>query len=136
MLIGLRLVDLRNITLQRSSGYCLFIGSDRDHSAVWCRRSIAGIVSSCFHIFCVRRPAVNYSRRYWYSSWTSLVDVFIMQNLTGPITVFNKTIFDIMERQPNPPAYLHFIGWVYLWSAIFHWITALLNCMPHLSSGN
>ena len=59
-----------------------------------------------------------------------------MQNLTGPITVFNKTIFDIMERQPNPPAYLHFIGWVYLWSAIFHWITALLNCMPHLSFGN
>ncbi|KAF8895312.1 HCO3 transporter family-domain-containing protein [Infundibulicybe gibba] len=47
--------------------------------------------------------------------------------VTGPITVFNKTIFDIIERQSNPPVYLHFIGWVYLWAAIFHWVTAILN---------
>ncbi|CAA7261455.1 unnamed protein product [Cyclocybe aegerita] len=47
--------------------------------------------------------------------------------VTGPITVFNKTIFDILEREPNPPNYLHFIGWVYLWGAILHWITAVLN---------
>ncbi|KAJ8509545.1 hypothetical protein ONZ45_g8309 [Pleurotus djamor] len=48
--------------------------------------------------------------------------------VTGPITVFNKTIFDLIEQQSNPPVYLHFIGWVYLWAAIFHWVTALLNC--------
>ncbi|KAL4071913.1 HCO3 transporter family-domain-containing protein [Scleroderma citrinum] len=47
--------------------------------------------------------------------------------VTGPITVFNKTIFDILERQPNPPSYLHFVGWVYLWAAIIHWFTAALN---------
>ncbi|KIM43231.1 hypothetical protein M413DRAFT_444039 [Hebeloma cylindrosporum] len=47
--------------------------------------------------------------------------------VTGPITVFNKTIFDIISREPNPPVYLHFMGWVYLWGAIFHWATALLN---------
>ncbi|EGN98127.1 hypothetical protein SERLA73DRAFT_169180 [Serpula lacrymans var. lacrymans S7.3] len=47
--------------------------------------------------------------------------------VTGPITVFNKTIYDIIEKQPNPPNYLHFIGWVYLWGAILHWITAILN---------
>ncbi|KAF8158230.1 HCO3 transporter family-domain-containing protein [Crassisporium funariophilum] len=50
-----------------------------------------------------------------------------ISGVTGPITVFNKTIFDIIEREPNPPNYLHFIGWVYLWAAILHWITALLN---------
>ncbi|EKM75911.1 hypothetical protein AGABI1DRAFT_45748 [Agaricus bisporus var. burnettii JB137-S8] len=44
-----------------------------------------------------------------------------------PITVFNKTIFDILKREDNPPNYLHFIGWVYLWGAIFHWVTAVLN---------
>lgn len=48
--------------------------------------------------------------------------------VTGPITVLNKTIFDIIERQPDPPNYLQFIGWVYLWGAILHWITAALNC--------
>ncbi|PPR00437.1 hypothetical protein CVT24_004498 [Panaeolus cyanescens] len=47
--------------------------------------------------------------------------------VTGPITVFNKVIFEIIERESNPPVYLHFIGWVYLWGAIFHWITAILN---------
>ncbi|THH21570.1 hypothetical protein EW146_g43 [Bondarzewia mesenterica] len=47
--------------------------------------------------------------------------------VTGPITVFNQTIFRIIERQPNAPNYLHFIGWVYLWGAILHWITAALN---------
>ncbi|KAJ7246395.1 HCO3 transporter family-domain-containing protein [Mycena rebaudengoi] len=47
--------------------------------------------------------------------------------VTGPITVFNKTIFDIIESQSNPPVYLHFVGWVYLWAAILHWLTALFN---------
>lgn len=41
--------------------------------------------------------------------------------------MFNKTIFDILSREPKPPIYLHFIGWVYLWGAILHWATALLN---------
>ncbi|KAF7357660.1 hypothetical protein MSAN_01362600 [Mycena sanguinolenta] len=47
--------------------------------------------------------------------------------VTGPITVFNKTIFTIIESQPNKPNYLQFVGWVYLWAAILHWITAVLN---------
>ncbi|KAK0469452.1 HCO3 transporter family-domain-containing protein [Desarmillaria tabescens] len=47
--------------------------------------------------------------------------------VTGPITVFNKTIYDIIERQADAPVYLHFIGWVYLWAAIIHWVTAILN---------
>jgi len=28
----------------------------------------------------------------------------------------------------NPPNYHQFIGWVYLWAAIIHWVTAILNC--------
>lgn len=48
--------------------------------------------------------------------------------VTGPITVLNKTIYTIIERQENPPDYLQFVGWVYLWGAILHWITAALNC--------
>ncbi|KAF9493545.1 hypothetical protein BDN71DRAFT_1450240 [Pleurotus eryngii] len=55
------------------------------------------------------------------------VQPLTIAGVTGPITVFNKTIFDIIERQSDPPNYLQFIGWVYLWAAIFHWITALLN---------
>lgn len=47
--------------------------------------------------------------------------------VTGPITVFNKTIYDIINKQPNAPNYLHFVGWVYCWAAIIHWVTAILN---------
>ncbi|KAJ7175398.1 HCO3 transporter family-domain-containing protein [Mycena filopes] len=47
--------------------------------------------------------------------------------VTGPITVFNKTIYTIIESQPDKPIYLHFVGWVYLWAAILHWIAAILN---------
>ncbi|KIK59270.1 hypothetical protein GYMLUDRAFT_44640 [Collybiopsis luxurians FD-317 M1] len=47
--------------------------------------------------------------------------------VTGPITVFNKTIFRIIQGQPDAPNYLHFVGWVYLWAAIIHWVTAILN---------
>ena len=50
---------------------------------------------------------------------------------TGPITVFNQTIYRIVERQSDAPNYLHFIGWVYLWAAILHWITAALNCTSY-----
>nr|GAT43806.1 predicted protein [Mycena chlorophos] len=47
--------------------------------------------------------------------------------VTGPITVFNETIYTITQNRPDAPVYLHFVGWVYLWAAILHWITALLN---------
>ncbi|KAI0056306.1 hypothetical protein BV25DRAFT_1814306 [Artomyces pyxidatus] len=47
--------------------------------------------------------------------------------VTGPITVLNQTIYNIIEKHPDSPDYLHFIGWVYLWGAILHWITAALN---------
>jgi hypothetical protein len=51
----------------------------------------------------------------------------VIAGVTGPITVFNKTIYDIMERQDNPPVYLHFIGWVYLWGAILMVLSAVFN---------
>ncbi|KAI0299586.1 HCO3 transporter family-domain-containing protein [Russula brevipes] len=47
--------------------------------------------------------------------------------VTGPITILNQTIFKILENRDDSPDYLQFIGWVYLWGAIFHWITAALN---------
>lgn len=57
--------------------------------------------------------------------------LFIKMTMTrrflGPITVFNKTIFTIMEGKSDPPNYLHFIGWVYLWSAIMHFVLAAFN---------
>ncbi|KAG8705487.1 hypothetical protein FRC09_002924 [Ceratobasidium sp. 395] len=52
--------------------------------------------------------------------------------VTGPITVLNKTIYDILQTRSDAPNYLHFIGWVYLWAAIMHWIAAALNAANFL----
>ncbi|KAG8713436.1 hypothetical protein FRC11_012170 [Ceratobasidium sp. 423] len=52
--------------------------------------------------------------------------------VTGPITVLNKTIYDILKTRDDAPEYLHFIGWVYLWAAIMHWVAAVLNAANFL----
>lgn len=51
----------------------------------------------------------------------------LISGVTGPITVFNKTIFEIFRGRSDGYDYLHFMGWVYLWAAILHWVTAILN---------
>lgn len=51
----------------------------------------------------------------------------LISGVTGPITVFNKTIFDIFKGRTDGWDYLHFMGWVYLWAAILHWVAAALN---------
>ncbi|WWC92161.1 uncharacterized protein L201_007115 [Kwoniella dendrophila CBS 6074] len=56
----------------------------------------------------------------------------LISGVTGPITVFNKTIYDIFENKADGPDYLHFIGWTYLWAAIFHWIAAVMNAVQGL----
>ena len=48
--------------------------------------------------------------------------------------MFNKTIYDITQNRSGAPDYLQFVGWVYLWGAILHWITAILNCEFVISS--
>ncbi|ORY29678.1 HCO3 transporter family-domain-containing protein [Naematelia encephala] len=56
----------------------------------------------------------------------------LISGVTGPITVFNKTIFDIFKGQLDSTQYLHFMGWTYLWGAIFHWIAAFFNAVQGL----
>lgn len=68
---------------------------------------------------------------YCWRDWLVFMCLVIVLSLTrklGPITVLNKTIFNILKTQDDAPDYLQFIGWVYLWGAILHWITAALNC--------
>lgn len=59
----------------------------------------------------------------WIVNQSNTLHVFIL----GPITVFNKTIFTIITGHPDSPDYLHFVGWVYLWSAILHIGLAIMN---------
>ncbi|KAF6819815.1 anion exchange protein 4 protein [Colletotrichum sojae] len=49
----------------------------------------------------------------------------VIVGVTGPITVFNYTVYNIME--PTGVNYLAFMCWIGLWSLVFHWILAITN---------
>ncbi|KAH8683165.1 HCO3 transporter family-domain-containing protein [Tricladium varicosporioides] len=49
----------------------------------------------------------------------------VIVGVTGPITVFNYTVYDIMV--PTGTNYFAFMCWVGLWSLVMHWILAVTN---------
>ncbi|KAK1760689.1 HCO3 transporter family-domain-containing protein [Echria macrotheca] len=49
----------------------------------------------------------------------------VIVGVTGPITVFNYTVYDIM--QPTGTNYLAFMCWIGLWSLVLHWLLAVSN---------
>ncbi|KAI0400603.1 HCO3 transporter family-domain-containing protein [Xylaria palmicola] len=49
----------------------------------------------------------------------------VIVGVTGPITVFNYTVYDIIT--PMGTNYLAFMGWIGLWSVLLHWILAATN---------
>ncbi|KAL2266494.1 hypothetical protein VTJ83DRAFT_5846 [Remersonia thermophila] len=49
----------------------------------------------------------------------------VIVGVTGPITVFNYTVYDIM--MPRGTNYLAFMCWIGIWSLVFHWILAITN---------
>ncbi|KAK7754899.1 hypothetical protein SLS62_003213 [Diatrype stigma] len=49
----------------------------------------------------------------------------VIVGVTGPITVFNYTVYDIMA--PTGTNYLAFMCWIGLWSLVFHWVLAVTN---------
>ncbi|USP80751.1 hypothetical protein yc1106_08025 [Curvularia clavata] len=49
----------------------------------------------------------------------------VIVGVTGPITVFNYTVYDIMV--PRGTNYFAFMCWIGIWSLIFHWILAITN---------
>ncbi|KAK1829615.1 HCO3 transporter family-domain-containing protein [Podospora conica] len=49
----------------------------------------------------------------------------VIVGVTGPITVFNYTVYDIMKSSGTN--YLAFMCWIGLWSLVFHWILAITN---------
>ncbi|KAK6849853.1 hypothetical protein PG995_013686 [Apiospora arundinis] len=55
----------------------------------------------------------------------------VIVGVTGPITVFNYTVYDIMI--PTGTNYLAFMCWIGLWSLVFHWILAVTNSCNWLS---
>ncbi|KAI9843592.1 MAG: hypothetical protein M1838_002541 [Thelocarpon superellum] len=55
----------------------------------------------------------------------------VIVGVTGPITVFNYTVYDIMT--PRGTNYLAFMCWIGLWSLVMHWILAITNACNGLT---
>ena len=51
--------------------------------------------------------------------------------ITGLISLFNYTIFDIVTRY-EPAIYANFMAWTGIWAAIFHWIVAVCNLCDYM----
>ncbi|KAH6611201.1 hypothetical protein Trco_001221 [Trichoderma cornu-damae] len=49
----------------------------------------------------------------------------VIVGVTGPITVFNSTVYNIMK--PTGVNYLGFMAWIGIWSLVLHWILAIAN---------
>ncbi|KAJ5988905.1 hypothetical protein N7481_004115 [Penicillium waksmanii] len=49
----------------------------------------------------------------------------VIVGVTGPITVFNYTVYDIISPRGTP--YLPFMCWIGIWSLIMHWLLAITN---------
>ncbi|KZM25155.1 inorganic anion exchanger [Ascochyta rabiei] len=49
----------------------------------------------------------------------------VIVGVTGPITVFNYTVYDIIT--PRGTNYFAFMCWIGIWALIFHWILAITN---------
>ena len=51
--------------------------------------------------------------------------------ITGLISLFNYTIFDIIKRH-DVSLYPQFMTWVAIWAAIFHWLFAIWNFCDYM----
>lgn len=51
--------------------------------------------------------------------------------ITGLISLFNYTIFDIVTRYESA-IYANFMCWTAIWGAIFHWIVAACNLCDYM----
>ncbi len=51
--------------------------------------------------------------------------------ITGLISLFNYTIYDIIKRH-DTALYPQFMTWVAIWAAIFHWIFAFCNFCDYM----
>jgi hypothetical protein len=49
----------------------------------------------------------------------------VIVGVTGPITVFNYTVYDIIA--PRGTNYFAFMCWIGIWAMVFHWILAITN---------
>lgn len=51
--------------------------------------------------------------------------------ITGLISLFNYTIFDIIKRY-DASLYPEFLSWVAIWAAVFHWLFAIWNFCDYM----
>ena len=52
--------------------------------------------------------------------------------ITGLISLFNYTIYDIAAKQNITDLYPEFLAWVAIWAAITHWIASFGNLCDYM----
>ncbi|KAJ1327436.1 boron transporter [Microdochium nivale] len=52
--------------------------------------------------------------------------------VTGLISLFNFTIYDILASQNAAVVYPQFMAWTGIWAAVFHWLVAVFNACDYM----
>ncbi|CUM54863.1 unnamed protein product [Debaryomyces tyrocola] len=53
-----------------------------------------------------------------------------MVGVTGPITIFNYTVYELMKPRGTP--FFPFMCWIYLWSMVMHFVIAITNMVSYI----
>ena len=53
-----------------------------------------------------------------------------MVGVTGPITIFNYTVYELMKPRGTP--FFPFMCWICLWSMVMHFIIAITNMVSYI----
>ncbi|CCH45818.1 Sodium-driven chloride bicarbonate exchanger [Wickerhamomyces ciferrii] len=52
--------------------------------------------------------------------------------VTGPITIFNYTVYEIMKPHSKDAKFFPFMFWISIWGMIFHFVISITNCVNAL----
>jgi boron transporter len=90
---------------------------------------VASVLGSVLFALAAAQPLVIVGVTGMYI-FPGLTEVYSM-NLSGPITVFNYTVYDIVV--PHGINYFAFMCWIGIWGMIMHWMLAITNACNALT---
>lgn len=119
-------------TLQLNPSHVHLITSHRDHAEVNTNLCASILPALAFSLDMFTKTHNSYGVNEVLLSSVMACVIFslfsaqplVIVGVTGPITVFSYTVYDIVVPQYN---FFSFMAWIGIWSLIMHWILAITN---------
>ena len=134
--------DIQNLCRYGSNIFCKVCGpsSSETSQIEWTLRLVNSILPALAFILDMNRRTGGFygmNEALFSSALACIVFSTIgaqpltIVGITGLISLFNYTIFDIIKRY-DVALYPQFMTWVAIWAAIFHWLFAIWNFCDYM----